>query len=88
MRESIDQEVSVVIYYDAKHKLARPHLVRWQNRDYRLGKLGYHHSVRDGATLHHIFEIVDQQETIWFRLNFNTANLHWRLEAVSDGQAF
>lgn len=88
MRESIDQEVSVVIYYDAKRKLAQPHLVRWHNRDYRLGKLGYHHSIRDGATLHHIFEVVDQQETIWFRLNFNTANLHWRLEAVSDGQAF
>ncbi len=87
MHTQINQEVSVVMYYDAKRKLARPHLVRWQNQDYHIGKLGYHHSIRNGTTLHHIFELIDRQETIWFRLNFNTTTLHWRLEAVSDGQA-
>jgi hypothetical protein len=87
MREKINQEVSVVMYYSAKQRLALPHLINWQNSDYAVGRIGYHHTVKDGATLHHIFELVDKQETLWFRLNLDTSNLHWTLEAVSDGLA-
>jgi hypothetical protein len=85
MREKINEEVSVVMYYSAKQRLALPRIVRWQNIDYSVGKIGYHHSVKDGQTLHHIFELIDKDETLWFRLNLNTANLHWKLETVSDG---
>lgn len=85
MREKIDEEVSVVMYYSATKRIALPHLIHWQNRDYAVGKIGYHHTVQEGATLHHIFELVDDQDSLWFRLNLNTSNLHWRLEAVSDG---
>lgn len=85
MREQIGEEVSVVMYFSAIQRAAVPHLIRWQNKDYQVGRIGYHHSVKEGATLHHIFELVDREETLWFRLNFNTANLHWKLEAVSDG---
>lgn len=85
MREQIGKEVSVVMYFSARQRLALPHLLRWQNKDYQVGKIGYHHSVKEGATLHHIFEFIDSEGTMWFRLNFNTANLHWKLEAVSDG---
>ena len=85
MREKIDEEVSVVMYYSASKRLALPHLIHWQNKDYSVGKVGYHHTVKDGATLHHVFELVDDQETLWFRLDLNTSNLHWKLEAISDG---
>lgn len=85
MREQIGEEVSVVMYFSATQRASAPHLIRWQNKDYQVGRIGYHHSVKEGATLHHIFELVDKEESLWFRLNFNTANLHWRLEAVSDG---
>lgn len=85
MREKIEEEISVVMYYSARQHSAAPHLIRWQNKDYQVGKIGYHHSVKEGATLHHIFELIDAEETLWFRLNFNTDNLHWKLEAVSDG---
>ena len=87
MREKINEEVSVVMYYSARKRLALPHLVSWQNREYFVGKIGYHHTVKDGQTLHHIFELVDKEQTIWFRLNLDTSNLHWLLEAVSDGLA-
>lgn len=87
MREKINEEVSVVMYYSARKRQALPYLISWQNRDYQVGKIGYHHTVKEGATLHHIFELVDKPETIWFRLNLNTDNLHWTLEAVSDGNA-
>lgn len=86
MREKIDEEVSVVMYYSVTKRLAVPHLIHWQNHDYRVGKIGYHHTTREGTTLHHIFELVDKEQGLWFRLNLNTANLHWRLEMISDGQ--
>jgi hypothetical protein len=87
MREKIDEEVSVVMYYSARQRAAAPHLISWQNREYPVGKIGYHHTVREGQTLHHIFELVDKAGVLWFRLNLNTSNLHWTLEAVSDGLA-
>ena len=87
MREKINQEVSVVMYYSARRKQALPHTISWQNKEYFVGKIGYHHTVRDGATLHHIFELVDREQALWFRLNLDTSNLHWTLEAVSDGLA-
>jgi hypothetical protein len=87
MREKINEEVSVVMYYSARRREAVPHTISWQNREYVVGKIGYHHTVKDGATLHHIFELVDKEQTLWFRLNLDTANLHWTLEAVSDGLA-
>lgn len=85
MREKINEEVSVVMYYSARKRVAVPHLISWQNKEYKVGKIGYHHTVKDGAVLYHIFELVDDQSTLWFRLNFNTANLHWQLEQISDG---
>ena len=33
MREKINEEVSVVMYYSAKTTLALPYLIGWQNRD-------------------------------------------------------
>lgn len=87
MREKINEEVSVVMYYSAKQRRAMPYTISWQNKEYSVGTIGYHHSVREGATLHHIFELVDKENSLWFRLNFDTSNLHWLLEAVSDGLA-
>lgn len=85
MRERIDEEVSVVMYYSARKRLALPHLISWRGEEYDVGEIGYHHKVNSGKSLHHIFEIVDSTKTYWFRLNFNTDNLHWTLEAISDG---
>ena len=85
MRETINEEVSVVMYYSAKQREALPCRIRWQNKDYAVGKLGYYHKVKQGDTLHHIFELVDRDNALYFRLNLDTSNLHWTLEAVSDG---
>lgn len=85
MREKINEEVSVVMYYSARRRQAIPHTISWQNKEYFVGTIGYHHTTRDGEVLHHIFELVDRDETMWFRLNFDTSNLHWMLEAVADG---
>lgn len=85
MREKINEEVSVVMVYSARKRTALPHLISWQNREYKVGKIGYHHAVYEGRVQHHIFELTDKEDTMHFRLNLDTSNLHWLLEAVSDG---
>lgn len=85
MRENINEEVSVVMYYSAKQRRAMPHTISWQNQEYTVKELGYHHSYDEGKTLHHIFELTVKETDLWMRLNFNSKNLHWVLEMVSDG---
>ena len=85
MRQKIDEEVSVVMYYSSRHKVAKPYLMTWQNQDYSVGAIDYYHAFKDGATLFHIFEFVNPEQTMWFRIKFDSSNLHWTLEAISDG---
>lgn len=87
MREKVNEEVSVIMSYSSQKRLAMPRLMSWQNRDYHIDKIDYYHTVKDGVVMHHIFEFTDNQGSLWFRLNFNASNLHWTLEAVSDGNA-
>lgn len=87
MRETINEEVSVIMVYSAKNRSALPHLISWQNREYKVGKIGYHHKISEGRVLKHIYELTDTEQTLWFRLVLNTDNLHWNLEAVHDGRS-
>jgi len=87
MKQRIDQEVSVISFYNCKKQRAQPYVISWHNKDYTVGTIGYHHTIYSGKTRHHIFELVDTEHTLWFRLNLNTDNLHWTLEEVSDGNA-
>ncbi len=87
MKEKIQEEVSVVSYYSAKLKQTVPHLLHWQNKDYSLGKVDYYHCYWEGRDKQHIFELVDKDSTLWFRLRLDSSNLHWVLEAIHDGYA-
>lgn len=87
MLERIDKEVSVVMYFSAKRRVALPHTISWQNREYSVDEIGYHHMVYEGKTLHHIFELTVKEADLWMRLRLDTGNLHWTLEKVSDGLA-
>lgn len=87
MREKINEEVSVVTYYSAKHKKTVPYLLHWQGKDYSLGPVDYKHSFMEGRDQQHIFELTDKDQSLWFRLRFNSSNMHWVLEAVHDGLA-
>lgn len=85
MREKINEKVSVVSYYSSKRGKTLPYVIHWQNRDYKVGELGMAHKYKNGDTWHHIFEVVDTDQDISFRLNLNTKELSWMLEVVSDG---
>ncbi len=87
MREKVNQEVSVVMYYSSKHKQAVPHLLYWQNKDYALGQVDYYHSYMEGRERQHIFELSDKESSLFFRLRLDGGNLHWFLEVIHDGLA-
>ncbi|HUD03503.1 MAG TPA: hypothetical protein VMR51_01830 [Patescibacteria group bacterium] len=87
MREKINEKVSVVTVFSAKRRAAAPYVVSWQNKEYKVGEIGYHHTIKDGEVLHHIYELADKESTLWMRLNFDTSTMQWTLEAVSDGLA-
>lgn len=87
MKELINEEVTVVMYYSASIKRAVPYLLHWNNEAYRLAAVDYHHSYLDGRERQHIFELVNKEQTLWFRLRLDSSNLHWTLEAIHDGLA-
>lgn len=88
MKQKINQEVSVVMYYSAKKRQVVPYLLSWQNQDYKLDKVSYYHSYLEGRERQHIFELTDINKTLSFRLRLNASNLHWILEATHDGSAY
>ena len=83
MHLKVDVPVLVIFIYDPNGAKVSPLKVRWDGRVYSITKVGLHHNFRVGKTLHHVFSVVAGE--IFFRLNFNTENLSWRLEEVSDG---
>lgn len=87
MREKINQEVSVVMYYSVKKRQVVPYLLNWQNQDYKLAQVSYYHSYLEGRERQHIFELTDISQILHFRLRLNSGNLHWTLEAIHDGLA-
>lgn len=87
MRQKIDQEISVIMYYSAQKKLALPRIIYWQNEEHVVGEIGYKHQVKNGQTTYHIYEFTNKENTLSFRISLNGSNLHWKLEYISDGLA-
>ena len=83
MLEKINEKVSVVSVFSRQKNKSVPIRIKWQGRMYVVTKLGFHHSERLGRVLHHIFSVI--ADNMFFRLNFDTEDLSWTLEEVSDG---
>ncbi len=83
MNEVIKEKVSVITAYDRMKGSVMPRKMRWQGRDYLFTKLTYHHKIREGRTILHIFHVTDGCED--FRLRLDTDSLQWVLEEVCDG---
>lgn len=74
----------VTIYRRETGKTASVSL-RWQGRDYRICKVGYHHQARQGRVWVHIFSV--STEAMAFKLRHHPEDLSWILEEVSDRTA-
>ena len=83
MNERVFEIVRVVGSYNHEKNRYIPYKMRWRMRDYFIKRLAYHHKVREGRTLFHIFHVTDGN--LDFRIRFDTESLNWTLEEVSDG---
>lgn len=84
MTEHIHERVDVItIYRKASVPQVMPYKIKWNGRIYLIKHLGYHHKVKEGKTIIHIFSC--SSETLGFRLRFNSDTLSWILEEVEDG---
>lgn len=83
MIATINEPVSVVAIYDRIRNEVTPWRIKWQGRIYTISQIGFHHTVRVGQTLQHIFSVTDGNTA--FRLKHDTDTLGWMLEEVSDG---
>lgn len=80
MRESLDEPVSIVWFYNAKSRSMQPHRMNWNGQEYGLGKIDFWHKTKKGDTLIHHFSIADREGQAYFKLALNTDNLQWTLE--------
>ena len=80
MRESLDEPVSVVMYYDARHNKVRPHKMIWRGKEYVLGEVDFWHSTTVGYERIHHFSLCDIDKTVYVKLALKTNSLQWVLE--------
>ncbi len=80
MRESLNEPVSVVWYYNARTRSHQPYMLTWNNQDYYLGKIDFWHKTWDGKYQIHHFSIADKDGGAYFKLAFNTDTFNWVLE--------
>lgn len=85
MYEKIFEKVSVITSYDQEKNRVIPYRIRWRMRDYFVKKLSYYHKLREGRDLYHVFHVTDGN--LDFCLKFNSDDLTWILEEISDGNA-
>ena len=60
-----------------------PRWVKWKNKIYKVEKIGFHHTYREGKVLYHVFSVAT--ESLFMRLLFDTETLDWRLTDVENG---
>lgn len=83
MRNKVNEKVDVITVYNKLGGKVTPYKIRWNGRDYITTKIGYHHKVRTGRQVFHIFHVCS--DTLTFRLRHDPDTLFWLLEEVSDG---
>ena len=84
MLEKIREKVEVITLFRLTPKPeTRIYKIRWRGREYHIVKHAYHYKVWEGRTRVHKFAV--STGGMDFRLTYDTENLFWILEEVSDG---
>jgi hypothetical protein len=84
MIESIHEKIEVITRFLLLPKpVTEIYKIRWRGREYMIIKLAYHYKVWEGRTRVHKFAV--STGTLDLRLTYDTENLFWTLEEVSDG---
>jgi hypothetical protein len=84
MIQKLKVPVTVISLFDHRKRVYAPTKVIFDGREFDVVKVGYHHTVRDGRTLLHVFSVASHSS--YFKLVHNTNTLAWELEEVDDGE--
>lgn len=85
MLETINEKISVITVHNQQTHTVMPAKIKWQGKVYIITKIGYHNKIWDGRTRKHIFFV--STGVMDFRLSYDTENLVWTLEEVTDGNS-
>ena len=79
---NVNEKVTVISIYDCERGSVMPVKLKWRGHIYRINKLGFHHKVRQGRTLLHVFSVAN--ESMFFKLILDTDTLSWSLQETYD----
>ena len=84
MIETIQEKIEIITRFRlAPNPEMEIYKLRWRGKEYLIREIAYHHKVWQGRTRLHKFAV--STGSLDFRLNYDTENLSWLLEEVSDG---
>lgn len=83
MLEKIHERISVLTSYSRDKAQVTIHRLRWNGRNYAITQIGYHHKIREGRNIFHVFHV--NNDALSFKLQLDTENLSWWVLEVSDG---
>jgi len=78
----VNDFVSVSLIFDSKTRKSMPRSIVWNNRLYKVTKLGLYHTYRNGENIYHVFSVV--ANSLFLRLVLDAKTLHWRLEEIQE----
>jgi hypothetical protein len=84
MIEQVQERVEVILRFRLTPQVETEiYKIRWRGKEYTITKQAYHYKVWDGRTRLHKFAVSSKNYDL--RLTYNTENLFWILEEISDG---
>lgn len=85
MIENLHEKVDVLAVFNRTGDVVHIYKLKWQNRVYTVSKLAYLYKRREGRNINHVFHV--SNASLHFKLLFNSENLTWWLEEISDGNS-
>ena len=85
MIQKLSVPVSVTLVFDHRRRTGAPTQVVFDGREYRILKVGFHHTYRRGGTFFQGVFVAGGNG--FFPLVFYTDNLFWTLEEIHAGEA-
>ncbi len=83
MIQKIKAPITVISIFNHQKRSVIPAVLKWDGKIYKIKKVGFHHSFRQGRTLFHTFSV--SSNDTFFKIVLNTDTLFWELEEISDG---
>lgn len=82
----INERIAVVAVFGDKTAPLTPVQLRWNKKQYSLGKVDFYHTTRDGHHAVHHFSLTDDQQSMYMKLAFHGQSLVWILEETEACQ--